>query len=89
MVKDFPGNYSEYRAFVAQQAREKEAPKNRGVNGFSVFRRGAVLIERLAHIAVDVRDAPDTVKPQDKSNRVDASTGEATDDEPKMKDLDR
>ena len=27
VVKDFPGNYSEYRAFVAQQAREKEAPK--------------------------------------------------------------
>ena len=30
----------------------------------------------------------DTVKPQDKSNRVDASTGEATEDESKMKDLD-
>ncbi len=27
VIKDFPGNYSEYRAFVAQQAREKEAPK--------------------------------------------------------------
>lgn len=27
VVKDFPGKYSEYRAFVAQQAREKEAPK--------------------------------------------------------------
>ena len=30
----------------------------------------------------------DTVKPQDKSNRVDASTGAATEDESKMKDLD-